>query len=102
MRMLVFLLCPLLAAACDGPSPAFIGQPVREVTVDDSRFRVFMQSGSRRAEAHRISMEPLPSLVLTLEKGYRAIETATGCAVVPGSLRGDQAIILAEVDCSLL
>ncbi len=102
MRMLLFLLCPLLAAACDGPSPAFVGQPVREVTVDDSRFRVFMKIGSGQVEAHRISPEPLPSLVLTLEKAYRAIEVATGCVVVAGSLRGDQAIVLARVDCSLI
>ena len=102
MRMFVFLLSTLIVAACDSPSPQFIGQPVREVTVDGSRFRVFMQIGSGQVEAHRISVEPLPSLVLTLEKAYRAIEIASGCSVVAGSLRGDQAIILAQVDCALL
>ena len=86
--------------ACDSPRPAFIGQPVREVTIDGSRFRVFMPIGSGPIEAHRISAEMLPSLVLALEKAYRAIETATGCTVVAGSLQGDQAIILADVDCA--
>ncbi len=92
-----FVLCFL--SGCDSPAPAFLGGVVNEVTVDESRFRVFMQPGSRHVEAHRISFEPLPSLVLTLEKAYRAIEMATGCPVADGSLRGDQAIILAEVDC---
>ena len=101
MRQRAILMMALIAAACDGPSPGFVGLPAREVTIDDSRFRVFKQSGSGRVEAHRISLEPLPSLVLTLEKAYRAIEFATGCIVVSGSLRGDQAIILADVDCAL-
>jgi len=101
MRMLVCLLGLLMVTACDGPSPVFIGQPVRVVAVDGSRFGVFMQGGSGQVEAHRISMEPLPSLVLTLDKAYRAIEIASGCTVVAGSLQGDQAIILAEVDCAL-
>ena len=101
MRLLVFLLSTLIAAACDGPSLQFVGQPVHEVTVDDRHFRVFMQSGSGQVEAHRIGAEPLPSLVLTLEKAHCAIEAATGCAVVSRSLWGDQAIILAEADCSL-
>ncbi|NKW71846.1 hypothetical protein HGD85_02505 [Rhodobacteraceae bacterium R_SAG10] len=73
---------------------------MREVTIDGSRFRVFMPIGSGPIEAHRISAEMLPSLVLTLAKAYRAIETATGCTVVAGSLQGDQAIILADVDCA--
>ena len=101
MRLLVSLLGLLMVTACNGPSLVFIGQPVRLVAVDGSRFRVFMQSGSGQVEAHRISPEPLPSLVLTFDKAYRAIEVATGCKVVSGSLQGDHAIILAEVDCAL-
>ncbi len=91
----------MLVAGCDSPSPGFLGGSVQEVVVDESRFRVFMQHGGNEIEAHRVSVEPLPSLVLTLDKAYRAIEQATGCQIVDGSLRGDQAIILAEVDCLL-
>lgn len=75
--------------------------PVSEVTVDQSRFRVFMQPSGNSVEVHRVSVEARPSLVVTLDRAYRAIEIATGCSVVGGSLRGDQAIILAEVDCVL-
>lgn len=92
----------LSAAGCDIPAPAFLGGPVQEVTVDDSRFRVFMRHGSRQIEAHRISVEMLPSLVLTLENAFRAIEISTGCQIVPGSFSGDQAIIKAEVDCVVI
>ena len=102
MRLTASVVMLLIVSACDGPSLGFIGQPVRKISIDDSRFRVFMPVGSGRVEAHRISPELLPSLVLTLEKAYRAIEAATGCVVVPGSLRGDQAIVLARVDCTRL
>ncbi|PHQ94431.1 MAG: hypothetical protein COB40_12210 [Marinosulfonomonas sp.] len=91
----------LAVSGCDSASPKFIGGSVKEVTVEQSRFRVFSQYGGNAIEAHRVSIEPLPSLVLTLDKAYRAIELATGCRVVEGSLRGDRAIILAEVDCLL-
>lgn len=91
----------LLVAGCDSPNPRFLGGSVQEIVVDESRFCVFMQHGGNKIEAHRVSVEPLPSLVLTLDKAYRAIEQATGCHVVDGSLRGDQAVILAKVDCLL-
>lgn len=70
--------------------------------MDDTRFRIYMQHGSRGVEAHRVSLEALPSLVLTFEKAYRAIEIATGCHIIPNSMTGDQAIIRAKVDCLLL
>ncbi|MFV2002995.1 MAG: hypothetical protein ACC619_08440 [Paracoccaceae bacterium] len=89
----------IVLAGC--ASPQFFGARVREVSVDQSRFRVFMLPGGSSVEVHRVSVEVLPSLVLTLERAYRAIEIATGCGVVDGSLRGDQAIILADVDCML-
>ncbi len=90
-----------LVSGCDSASPMFIGGSVKEIEVEESQFRVFMQRGGNAIEAHRVSVEPLPSLVLTLDKAYRAIELATGCGVVDGSLRGDQAIILADVNCML-
>ena len=89
----------LLLAACSSPSPGFSTAPPREVVVDGSRFRIYLRPGTGEVEAHRVSFEPLPSLALTLEKAYRAIEQATGCRIRKGSLRGDQAIILAQVDC---
>jgi hypothetical protein len=91
----------LVMGGCDSPSVSMMGGRVQEVSVDASRFRVFMQPGGNAVEAHRVSFEALPSLVVTLERGYRAIEMATGCRVVAGSLGGDRAIVLAQVDCAL-
>ena len=45
---------------------------VREVTIDGSRFRVFMQPGGTGVEANRVSFEVLPSLVVTFDRAYRA------------------------------
>lgn len=89
----------LVLGGCTSPSISMMGGTVREVTVDGSRFRVFMQPGGTGVEAHRVSFEVLPSLIMTFERAYRAIELASGCSVLPGSLAGDRAIILAEVVC---
>lgn len=78
-----------------------LGQPVQEVTVSGSKFRIYMRSGTSRVEAHRVSFEPLPSKVLILTKAVRAIEIATGCNVEKNGFSGDQAIIKARVDCRL-
>ena len=94
---LLFIFMALAACA----SPGFLGQPSQVVTEAGSSFRVYMRSGTRNVEAHRISPELLPSRSLVLAKAVSAIEFATGCGVVPGSVEGDQAIIKAEVDCLL-
>lgn len=92
---------PVLFVLAGCASPAFLNQPTREVTVDDSVFRVYMRSGTSEVEAHRISFEMLPSRVLTYARAHQAITQATGCNVIEGSLAGDQAIIRASVDCVL-
>ncbi|MGB5557879.1 MAG: hypothetical protein WBN04_07690 [Paracoccaceae bacterium] len=94
-----FLITLLALAGC--ASPAFLGQPAKEVDVAGSVFRVYMRSGTEQVEAHRISVEPLPGRALTLAKAARAIEIATGCVIRNGSLEGDQAIVSAEVGCTL-
>ncbi len=91
----------LALAGCDSPSQEMWGGAMREVSMDGSRFRVFMQPGGYRVEAHRVSVEMLPSKVETFARGYRAIELATGCKVVAGSLGGDRAIVTARVNCPL-
>ncbi len=96
--LIVFL---LVLAGCDSPSPEMMGGAMREATVDGSRFRVFMKPGGYKVEAHRVSVEMLPSKVETFARAYRAIEIATGCKVVAGSLGGDRAIVTARVNCRL-
>ena len=97
----IFIAVFLLLSACDSPSPEMMGGVVREVSVDGSRFRVFLKPGGYRVEAHRVSAEMLPGRSVVFEKGFRAIELATGCQVVSGSLGGDWAIVTARVNCRL-
>ena len=73
-------------------SPGFLGERSQVVTEAGSSFRVYMRSGTGMVQAHRISPELLPSKSLVLVKAGRAIEYATGCGMVPGSVEGDQAI----------
>jgi len=99
MRKMVFsLVIPLfLLAGCDSPSPRLEGASHRVVTVDGSRFGVHWRG--REVEAYRISVEFVPRLGPMSVKFERAIEIATGCRVVPGSLVGDVALMQAEIAC---
>lgn len=101
LRKTFILVTLIYAAGCDSPSARFLGGYSKDVMIENSKFRVFMQHGSSAVEVHRISIEPPPSLVGTLEKAYRAAEQVTGCLVVPNTLAGDQAIITAQIDCVL-
>jgi hypothetical protein len=96
---LVFVSFILCVAAC--ASPDYLGQPVTDVGVSGSMFRVYTRTGTGSVEAHRTSFEVVPSRSETLIKAARAIEIATRCKIKTGTLHGDQAIILAEVDCIL-
>jgi hypothetical protein len=74
-----------------------MGTDRRDVTVDGSEFAVFRRADE--VEVHRTSREFLPKESVVLARAIRAIEMATGCPVRPRSMKGDQAIITAEVDC---
>ena len=96
MRLPVLLLA-VAVAACTSPSPRFMGAERLDVTVDGSAFAVFRRADE--VEVHRTSREFLPKESVVLTRAIRAIEMATGCPVRPRSMKGDQAIITAEVDC---
>lgn len=95
MRVALFL----LLAACTSASPALIGSPVRDVAVGQRLYRIWGPSPEGQVESHRISPEGLTSRVLILQGAYEAMTRATGCTVVPGTLRGDPAIQRARVRC---
>ncbi|MEE9427287.1 MAG: hypothetical protein V3V25_03975 [Paracoccaceae bacterium] len=98
----IFIILVLAIGGLGGcASAGFLGQPMQPITVAGSTFNVYMRSGTSQVEAHRVSFEMLPSLVITLTNAHRAIEVATGCRVESGSLQGEQAIIKARVDCLL-
>ena len=89
------LLLLLLTAACDSPSLSMQNVPATRVEVSGMTFAV--RRRDERAEAMRVSRHMLPSKRRTLDAGARAIEQATGCDA--NRIEGDQAIILARLDC---
>jgi len=94
-----FALVFTFLAACDSPSPSMFGGQASEVDVDGSTFRIYQSTDRTMAEAHRISIEPLPSRIATYARAYQAIETATGCRIAKNSLGGDWAIVTARTNC---
>jgi len=95
MRRPAPILFALLLAACDSPGPEFAGLPGTRVTVDGSTFSV-RRSGNT-AQAIRLNMERRAGV---MARGFVAIEQATGCAVRPGTLSGDPAVIYAKLTCA--
>jgi hypothetical protein len=91
------LLAALALAACDSPSPAMMGQDAVRVTVDGAEFSV--RRRGNRAEAIRTNMMTFPSIGAIVHRAEQAIEEATGCDVVTDSLRGDQAVMRADLVC---
>jgi hypothetical protein len=84
-------------AGCSTPSPRFIGSDRMEVSVGAARFAVYQRADE--VEVLRISRTFLPKESAVILGAIQAIEQATGCPVRPRSVKGDQAIITAKIDC---
>ena len=85
----------LALAACNMPGPDFRGiDPVR-VTIGKSTFDVRVDGP--RAQAIRLNMEWAPRRDAVAPRAAAAIERVSGCRVT--RLDGDQAVILARLDC---
>lgn len=95
---LVFLGLSALAA-CDSPSPQFMHRDTvtTRIEVEGSTFSVHQRQNW--VEVYRTGFEALPRVPVILARSKIAIEQATGCKVVEGSLSGDQAIQRAEINC---
>ena len=92
---LVFI---LFLAACDMGGPGFRGiEPVR-VVVDGSQFSVRQNEG--RVEVLRLNSEMALGRRSMAVKMASAIEQATGCMLVQGSLQGDQVQATGRLKCS--
>jgi len=86
----------LLLAACDSPSPRFIGSPKAEVEAGGMRFSIHRRGDA--VEAYRLGFIFRPSEAQVLINATRAIELSTGCQVK--KLSGDQALVKAILECS--
>ncbi|MHC0051896.1 hypothetical protein [Actibacterium sp. D379-3] len=87
-----------LMAGCDSPAVTMHGVPARQVSVDNSRFSVYVQGN--RAEAIRTNVEYGRGARGIMARSYRAIELASGCQIVPGTFDGDPARMTANIACA--
>jgi len=93
------ILAMTILMGCDSPHPAFMGVESQTVQVDGSTFKIRIREDS--AEAIRTNFERIPKIGDTFPKAINAIEIASGCKVVPNSMKGDPAVMVAKLDCSL-
>ena len=96
-RTLPVLLLPALLAACASPSPQMMRGERLQTVVDGSRFTLYRKGDA--VEIYRTSPEMLPRLSEVMAKAEIAVTRTTGCAVKSGSLRGDAALMTAQLDC---
>lgn len=87
-------------AACNTPPLGFAGvDPVR-VDIEQSSFDVRVKDG--RAHALRVNAEFAPNINFVGPRAARAIEEASGCNVVQGSMAGDAIFFTADLDCNVI
>lgn len=86
-----------LLAACTSPHPAFMGVEMQVIEVQGSTFQVRIKG--EVAEAIRTNFEFVPKIGDTFPKAQQAMEIASGCKVVPNSMKGDPALMRAKLKC---
>jgi hypothetical protein len=91
----------LLLPGCDSPSPlsSFAGVPPTRVEVAGATFSV--RVAGREAQAVRTNFDMRAGIRgrEIIPRAGIAMERASGCRVVPGSLQGDSALVEARLDC---
>jgi hypothetical protein len=95
--MKFLLLLPLPLAACASPAPAMMGAEATQVTIDTTTFTVRVRGN--RAEAIRTNMMAFPTIGEVYPRARAAMEQASGCRVIEDTLRGDQAVMRANLTC---
>lgn len=98
LRLAAGVLLAVLPAACATPSPEFFGAAERTITQDGVAVRVFWTA--TRAQAIRLDHASRAQQRHMADVLSGAIETASGCAVIPGSVRGDSGVITAGLRCA--
>lgn len=97
MRACLALLT-LLAAGCDSPDPRMAGAEVHKIRIENSSFSVHVRGSD--AVAIRTNFEAGKAARGIMGRGYRAIEQASGCQIVPGTFDGDPALMRARLACA--
>ena len=96
MRLLLCVLLPLLSA-CAAPGVGAMGGSKGSATVGAYSFDVKFRGG--HAEAYRSNIALKPKARDVFAAGATAIERVTGCHVIRSSVRGDVAVIQADILC---
>jgi hypothetical protein len=97
LRLVAMVIAVLGVPGCDSPSPGFARYPQKTVTVEGSRFSVHYSP--YKAQAIRTNPEWGARQGAMLVKGAKAIMMASGCEVLPATLRGDAALVKADIKC---
>ncbi|WP_281840849.1 hypothetical protein [Sinisalibacter aestuarii] len=74
-----------------------MGGERQTVIVEGTGFTVHRKGSA--VEVYRTTPELMPRLSVVFARAETAIRQATGCAVVPGTLVGDAALMKAALDC---
>lgn len=88
----------MMLASCSSSHPAFMGVEATVVEVQGSTFQIRIKE--ELAEAIRTNFEYVPKIGDTFPKAKIAIEMVSGCTVVPDSMRGDPALMVARLKCN--
>ena len=96
MKHAAFILCAMLSA-CNAPSMGYRGLPEYAAQVGGADF--IIRADRDRAEAVRTNTMMGARFATVAPLAAEAMAQVTGCAVVPGSLGGDAAMITARLDC---
>ena len=83
--------------ACDTGTPNYWTLPKERVAVADMVFDV--RHDWHTAEAVRVNKMYLPKRGVVRTHAIDAIERVTGCSVVSGSVKGDQAVVQVALTC---
>ncbi len=97
MRAALFLAGTLVLGGCNTPSSDFAGLEAETVTIGGSTFDVRVNGAE--AEAIRTNPEASFSFAAVADRARLAMEQVSGCAVRPGTLEGDAALVRAALDC---
>lgn len=88
----------VLLAACSSPHPEFMATQAQTVKVEGSVFKVWIKGDL--AETTRTNFEFVPKIGDIFPKAEKAMAIVSGCNVVPNSIGGDPALMVAKLDCS--
>lgn len=91
LGVLVFL------AACSSSPVGFMSVQKQVIKVEGSTFEIRIKGD--KAEAIRTNFEFVPKIGDIFPKASKAMEIASGCTVVPNSMKGDPALMVAKLNC---